>query len=44
MNITRTEQRAKQFPGINIAQTNSAILIFQIRLVPIYIIKRILTI
>lgn len=44
MNITGAEQRAKQFPWINIAQTNFAILIFPIRLAAIYIIKRILII
>lgn len=40
MNITRMEQRTKQFPQINIVQTNFAILIFQMRLAPISIIKR----
>lgn len=44
MNITRTEQKAKQFPQINIAGTNFLVLIFQIRLALIYIIKRILII
>lgn len=44
MNITHTEQKAKQFPQINIAGTNFSVLIFQIRLALIYIIKRILII
>lgn len=44
MNITGVEQRAKQFPWINITQTNFTILIFPIRLAAIYIIKRILII
>lgn len=44
MNITGAEQRARQFPRINIAQTIFTISIFPIRLAAIYIIKRILII
>lgn len=44
MNITRMEQRAKQFPQINTVKTNFVILIFQMRLVLISIIKRIVII
>lgn len=43
MNITGAEQRAKQFPWINIAQMNFTILIIPIRLAVICIIKRILS-